>query len=330
MAVREGGSTDAAPTIRDVWDARRRIRSVAVRTPLTESAALSAAVGATVLLKHEEMQEVGAFKVRGAASRILRLRESGPLPGVVTFSTGNHGMGVAYVARRLGIPARVCLPDSVPQAKLDRLRRLGAVVESSGPTQEDAARRAQVLERQHGLLSVPPIDDPDVIAGQGTIGLELMDADPEMDAVLVPLSGGGLLSGVALAVKANSPRTRVIGVSAQGARAMYESVHAGHPVDFAELPTLADSLRGGIGMDNRYTLGLVRALVDDIVLVSEEEIEQAMLFLLRHERLVVEGAAAVGVAALLAGRVGACARPAVLITGRNVASDVLMRLTAML
>lgn len=328
--MREDGSKSIAPTIQDVWAARRRIASVVVRTPLLASSALRAAVGADVLLKHEEMQEIGAFKVRGAANKLLHLAEIGPLPGVVAFSTGNHGMGVAHVARLLGIPARVCLPDSVPQAKLDGLHRLGATIERSGPTQEDAASRAQRWEHEHGLVLVDPLDDPDVIAGQGTIGLELLESDPEIDAVLVPLSGGGLLSGVALAVKANSPRTRVIGVSAQGARAMYESVRAGRPVDFAESPTLADSLRGGIGMENRHTLRLVRELVDDIVLVSEREIEEAMLFLLRHEHLVVEGAAAVGVAALLAGRIGACARPAVLITGRNVASDVLLRLSAMI
>ncbi|MDA8344758.1 MAG: pyridoxal-phosphate dependent enzyme [Thermaerobacter sp.] len=317
-----------APTIRDVWAAHRRIVGVAVRTPLTEASALSAAVGEAVLLKHEEMQAIGAFKMRGAANTLLHLAELGPVPGVVTYSTGNHGMGVAYVARRLGVPAHVCLPDVVPQTKLDGLRRLGAIVDLSGPTQEDAARRAQELEREYGLFVVAPFDAVDVVAGQGTIGLELMEEDPEIDTVLVPLSGGGLLSGVALAVKANAPGTRVIGVCAEGARAMYESVRAGRPVDFMESPTLADSLRGGIGMENRHTLRMVRSLVDDIVLVSEQEIEQAMVFLLREERMVVEGAAAVGVAALLTGRVRACSRTAVLITGRNVASDVLRRLSA--
>ncbi len=257
---------------------------------------------------------------------IGRPAERGPVPGVVTFSTGNHGMGVAYVARRLGLPAYVCLPDVVPQTKLDGLRRLGVVATPSGPTQEDAARRTEEIEREQGLVAISPIDGPDIIAGQGTIGIELLEDDPNVDTVLVPLSGGGLLSGVALSVKANSPRTRVIGVCAQAARAMYESVRAGGPIDFQESPTVADSLRGGIGMENRHTLRMVRELVDDIVLVSEAEIEQAMGFLLREERMVVEGAAAVGVAALLSGRVRARARTTALITGRNVASDVLARL----
>ncbi len=319
---------ESAPTMQDVWTARSRLGSIAVRTPLTEAAALGEAVGGTVLLKHEEMQPIGAFKVRGAVNTLLARSEAGPLTGAVTFSTGNHGMGVAYAARRLGLPAYVCLPDEVPQAKLDGLGRLGAHVELCGPTQEDAARRAAELELERGLTPVAPFDDPDVIAGQGTIGLEMLAADPRIDAVIVPVSGGGLLAGVALAVKSNAPAVRVIGVCAEGARAMYESVRAGRPVDFTESPTLADSLRGGIGAQNRHTLRLTQAFVDDLVLVSEQEIEQAMRFLLREERLVVEGAAAVGVAALLSGRVPANRRTAVLITGRNVAGDVLARLAA--
>lgn len=303
----------------DIETARRRIRGIAVRTPLMASIPLSERVGVEVFLKLETTQPTGAFKLRGAASKILALSERARSRGVITASTGNHGRGVAYVARRLGIPAIVCVSDEVPPGKLQALRDLGAQVEVAGTSQTEAMRRAFAIVVEDGLTFIHPFDDPEVIAGQGTIAVEIAEDLPETSTVLVPLSGGGLLAGVAEGLRQFLPGAQAVGISMARAPVMAMSLEAGHPVDAPEEETLADSLRGGIELDNRHTFTMVRDLVDRVLLVDEEPIWEAMRFLFEQHRLVVEGAAAVGVAALLLGAVERLSGPvAVLVTGSGV------------
>jgi threonine dehydratase len=207
----------------------------------------------------------------------------------------------------------------VPANKVEAIRALGARTEIYGSSQDEAFEKAAELQQQDGVILVHPFDDPDIIAGQGTIGLELIEDIPDLDAVLVPLSGGGLISGIALAVKTINPAIKVIGVSMSRGPVMYHSLQAGKPVVLAEEDTLADSLRGGIGIDNKYTFEIVKNYVDDVILVSEADIAAAMAFLFTEHRLVAEGAGVVGIAALMTGQVRTAGRnTAVIISGNNI------------
>lgn len=314
------------PTIRDVWAARRRIAPIVRRTPLVRSPVLSDRLQASVYCKLENLHETGAFKIRGAANKILSLTPAERQRGVATFSTGNHGVAVAYVAGQLGIPAHVCISRRVPPAKVEVLRRLGATVHVEGNSQDEAEALCYRLEQELGLTLVKPFDDPFVIAGQGTIGLELLEDLPEIDTVIVPLSGGGLLSGIALALKSNDPAIRVIGVSMERSAVMAESLRAGRPVALAEQDTLADSLLGGIGLDNRYTFRMVQQYADEVVLVPEPAIAAGMAYLFQRHRLVVEGAAATGIGALLhRGIVAPGSHVAVVVSGNNVDLPAFLR-----
>lgn len=313
----------------DLDGARRRIAGIAVRTPLVPSVALSDRLGVEVHLKLETTQPTGAFKVRGAASKLLALSEQERSAGVVTGSTGNHGRAVAFVARRLGIPATVCVSEKVPAGKLQALSDLGATIEVAGGSQAAALDRAAEIARRHGLVFVHPFDDLDIIAGQATIAAEIVDDLPDVGAVLVPLSGGGLLAGVAAGLRRHAPRAAAVGVSVTRSPVMARSLDAGYPVDADEDETLADSLRGGIGLDNRYTFAMVRDLVENVVLVDEDAVWEAMHFLFHHHRLLAEGAAAVGIAALLEGSVRPVGGPmVVVVTGAAVESDQVARLVA--
>ncbi len=303
-------------TLQNVFEARERIRGLAARTPLVESPTLTRQRG-RVRLKLETTQPTGAFKIRGASNAVSRVVERGDASGVVTASTGNHGRAVAYVADRLGIPAVVCLSEHVPQNKVDAIEALGAELVIGGDSQDDAAETAAALVAERGLAMIHPFDDPDVIAGQGTIGLEVVEDLPSVHTVLVPLSGGGLISGIAMALKTISPEIRVVGISMEPSPVMIESIRAGKPVELPELDTLADSLKGGIGLQNRYTFEMVRRYVDECVLVTEEEIARGMRHLLHREGLVVEGAGAVGVAALLADKVQVDGETVAVVSGRN-------------
>lgn len=302
----------------DLAGAGERISGLAVRTPLVPSMPLSELLGVEAFLKLETVQPTGAFKVRGAASKIISLTEGERERGVVTASTGNHGRAVAYVARRLGTAATVCVSGGVPAGKVAALRALGADVEVVGASQDDALARAGEISRERGKTFIHPFDDPEVIAGQGSIGVEIAEDLPEVETVLVPLSGGGLLAGVATGLQSMGSAAEAVGVSMTRAPMMAMSLDAGHPVDVPEQETLADSLRGGIGLDNRLTFELVRRLVTRVVLVDEHAIWDAMRFLFEQHRLVAEGAGAVGVAALLGGLVDPLRGPlAVVISGAN-------------
>ncbi|MDH3688596.1 MAG: hydroxyectoine utilization dehydratase EutB [Gammaproteobacteria bacterium] len=293
---------DDSVTLRDVYQARRTIAPWVQRTPLISSSELSRRTGASVLLKLETVHDIGAFKIRGATNRIMHLSEDERRRGVVAVSTGNHGRAVAYAAKRVGVHATVFMSKLVKENKLRAIKDLGAEIRIVGDSQDEAEVEADRLAAEQGMISVHPFDHPHVIAGQGVIGLELLEDLPKIDCLLAGLSGGGLISGIALTLKAANPSIRVIGVSMERGPAMYHSLRAGKPVLVEETETLADSLGGGIGLNNQYTFSLVSKYVDETLLVSEEEIAQAMTYLYWNERLVVEGGGAVGVAALLCGR----------------------------
>jgi len=312
-------------SLADIMAARQRIAGTAVRTPLIASPYLSSLAGDDFLLKLEITQPIGAFKLRGAANAVFNLPEG--VKGVACCSTGNHGRGLANAARERGLRAVICMSSLVPQTKVDGIKALGAEVRIAGKSQDDAQAECTRLCEAEGLAEIPPFDHPDVIAGQGTIGLELMEDRPDIETILVPLSGGGLAAGIALAVKAIKPRARLIGVSMDRGAAMYESVIAGRPVDVEEMPSLADSLGGGIGLENRLTFEMCRELLDEIVLVSEDEIYRAMQTLYYEDRIVAEGACVVAIAALQAGKLPELKGPAAtIITGRNVDMHIFTRI----
>jgi len=307
----------------DSHAARDTISSIAVTTPLVRSTGLSAIAGTGVWLKLENLQVTGSFKVRGAAARMLALTEEERGRGVVTCSSGNHGRAVAYVAEKLDIPATICLPEWVDPVKLDAMRRHGAETVLHGSTYDEAEARSLDIEKERGLIFVHPFDDPHVISGQGTIALEVVEQLPSVRTVVVPLSGGGLIAGITLALKKHDPSIRVIGVSAERARVMHESIQAGRPIEFPEEETVANALSGGIGLENNYTFRIVRDVVDEYLLVSEEELLEAMVYAARDERLVVEGGGAVGIAALLTGKVKSLdGDTAVVVSGGNVDSTL--------
>lgn len=301
-----------------IEDARARIAEIIRPTPVDASTSLSAMLGVPVWLKCEHHQHTGSFKLRGAANAIALLDPEQRQRGVVTASTGNHGRALAYAARNAGVNAVICMSRLVPANKLRAIEALGAEVRIVGSSQDDAQEDVERLALTRGLEIVPPFDDVRIIAGQGTLGLEMLEAVPDLSTVLVQLSGGGLISGIAAALKARRPEIRVIGVSMARGAAMAESLRAGHPLRLEELPTLADSLGGGIGLDNRVTFGMVRDLVDEVVLLSEPEIAAGVRHCYREERQVVEGAGGVGVAAVLAGKVKTDGPVMLLLSGANI------------
>jgi threonine dehydratase len=315
-------------TERDVRLAGERIAPLATKTPLLPSRLLSERAGTSVYLKLESLQETGSFKIRGAANKMLSLRPDERARGVITVSTGNHGRAVAYVANRLGTRAVVCIPEGTAPNKVQAIENLGAEIVVSGGTYDEAEEGAFRLARDRGLTMVNPYDDPLVIAGQGTVGLEILEDLPEVETVLVPVGGGGLISGVGLAIKGDDAGRGLIGISMDRAPVMYHSLKAGKPVTMEEEETIADALVGGIGADNQYTFRLAQKLIDDFVLVSDEEIAEAMVFALQEHHLVVEGGGAVGLAALLSGKLsGLRGHVAVVVSGGNVDPELLLGLS---
>ena len=311
--------------LRDVYLARQRIMSLARRTPIIEAPRLSEKGNSKIVHKLENLQTTGSFKIRGATNKLLSLSEKERSRGVLAVSSGNHGRAVSYVASRLGIQATICLPDTVPDNKRKAIRQLGAELVIAGATYEEASDTAARLQEERALAMIHPFDDPFVIAGQGTIGLELLEDFPEIDTVLVPLSGGGLMAGIALVLKSADPTLRTIGITMERGPAMVESLRAGKLVEIVEEPTLADALAGGLGGENNYSFEMIRAYVDDTILVSEDEIAAAMAYALEEYHLVVEGGGAVGLAALLSDKVQELGKNiAVVLSGGNVDIPILL------
>jgi len=266
-------------TLADIEAARERLRGSTYETPCAYSQTLSELTRVRCYVKLENLQMTGSFKERGAANVLLQLTDAERARGVVAASAGNHGLAVAFHAARLGVRAVIVMPESAPLVKVVSARRYGAEVLLVGANYDEAYARAREVERQRDLCFVHPFDDERVMAGQGTLALELLEQRPDVEALLVPVGGGGLIAGVATAVKARTPRVRVIGVQA------------------AELPTIADGI--AVRERGRLTMDIIRALVDEIVVVTEEEIANAILLLLEIEKTVVEGAGATTLAALL-------------------------------
>lgn len=312
-------------TRRDFEAARERIADIIRRTPCDHSPALSERAGVPVWLKLEHHQHTGAFKLRGAANAVAQLEGA---EGVTAASTGNHGRALAYAARRSGLRAVICMSRLVPENKLAAIRALDAEARIVGASQDEAHEEAMRLVEEDNLAMVPPFDDLRVIAGQGTLGLEMVEDLPDVETVLIPLSGGGLLAGVAGAMKALRPDVRVVGISMERGAAMAASLKAGQPVPMDELPTLADSLGGGVGLDNRHTFAMVRELTDEVVLLSEGQIAEGIRHCYWQERQIVEGAAAVGIAALLARKVKPRGPTLVLLSGGNIDMNLHARIVA--
>lgn len=313
------------PMLGDIYQAEYLIRETIYQTPLIKSPWLSKFCGSEIFLKLEGLQVTGSFKIRGATNKMLSLKREEKKRGVIAVSSGNHGRAVAFVASKFNIPAIICLSETVPANKINAIRDLGAEVVIEGKTYDQATEVALQLQAERGLTMIHPFDDPFVIAGQGTIGLEIYKECPNIDSVIVPLSGGGLLGGIALALKSINPTIRTIGVSMDKGAAMVESLAAGKVVEIVEEPSLADALVGGLGPENHYTFNLNQQYVDRTVLVTEDEIAAGMTYALEKEYLVVEGGGAVGIAALLAKKVvGMGERVVLVISGSNVGLQSLM------
>ena len=308
-------------TLQASFAARHRIADGIRQTPLVGSASLSALTAADISLKLEQTQITGSFKLRGATNAVLSLTPTQRAAGVVGVSTGNHGRGLAYAAAQAGVRCIICMSELVPQNKVDGIRSHGAEVRIVGRSQDDAQVEVGKLVAD-GMVMLPPFDHPDIIVGQSTVALEMMEQAPDLQTVLVPLSGGGLISGVGMVMKAVSPQIRVIGISMERGAAMYESQRAGKPVLVPELATLADSLGGGVGLDNQHTFAMTRDFVDDLVLVTEAEIAAAIRHAYWQERQIIEGSGSVGIAALLAEKIENPGRCVALISGQNIDMDL--------
>lgn len=275
-----------------------RIRSVAMRTPLVRSVELSERLDGEVRLKCESMQRAGAFKIRGAYNRLVQFDRATLDRGVIAASSGNHGQAAALAARMLGSRAVVVMPHTAPRVKREGVERFGGEVVLAGTTSLERREVARRIAAERGLTLVPSFEDPEVVAGQGTVGLELTEEWPGVEVVVVPVGGGGLASGIAAAVKAIDPRIRVVGVEPAGAAAMRAALDAGRPVTFPNPTTIADGLAAS--RVSELTLAHFRALVDDLVTVDDARIREAAAFLLLRQKLLVEFSGAAAVAALLA------------------------------
>jgi threonine dehydratase len=286
------------------------------------SGTLSARVGVTIALKAENLQRTGSFKLRGALAKLAALGDR-CASGVVTASAGNHGQALAYAARARGVPCQVYMPEQATIAKVEAVAALGATVHLVGNTVDESLAAARERAAGDQLAFVHPFDDPDVIAGQGSLGLELLEQVPTLANVIVPLGGGGLASGVAIAVKSERPEVRVIGVQVAGCAPFPASLAAGEPVAVDSSLTIADGI--AVPRPGAVTLPLVRRWVDEVVCVEEDDVGEAMVFLLERAKLVVEGAGAVGVAAVLAGGAGLAraGTTVVILSGGNVDTGVL-------
>jgi threonine dehydratase len=302
-------------SVESVRDAARGLRGVAVRTPLVPAGWLSEAVGAEVRLKCESFQPIGAFKLRGAYTMVARLEEAERDRGLITYSSGNHAQAVAWAARSFGIAAVIVMPVDAPAIKVEGAKRLGAEVILEGRTSEQRRRRAEEVRSERGLVMVPPFDHPDIIAGQGTVGLEVLEDWPEVDTLIAPVGGGGLISGIGAFVKRQRPDVRVVGVEPTGAPTMRRSVQAGEIVELESTESIADGLLPV--KPGPLTFEHARRLVDDFVLVDDAAIRDAASRLLLRGKLLVEYSGAAAVAALLAGQARG-ERVAAILSGGNI------------
>ena len=314
-------------TLGDVYAARRRMGKWVRRTPSEPSSLLSGLTNAEVWLKLENRQLTGSFKLRGATNRIALLTPEERKKGVVAASSGNHAQGIAYAARELGVKAIIVVPGNTPKVKRDAIRALGANLTVHGDEYMEAERLAQQISRENGMPFLSPYNDPDLIAGQGTVALEMVEDCPELDAVLVPVSGGGLISGVAIVMKGTS-KAEVVGVQTEASPVMHESIKAGKIVDIPMFETVAEGLHGGIEQGS-VTFPICQRLVNDWIDVKENTIIDALRLMLFRQHEIMEGSGAVGVAALLESpRRFEGKRVGVIITGGNIDEELLRRVAS--
>ena len=284
-------------SVDNIKQARERIKKYIKVTTLRASPSLSELTSSSVFLKLESEQVTGSFKARGALNRLMTLSKEEIEKGVITASTGNHGLGVAFAAQQLGIHAKVVFPIGASEVKRNRMREAGVeIIQDVG--YEDVEPYARKLAKEHGLTYVSPYNDPEIVAGAGTSGLEIIEQQEEIDTILVPIGGGGLISGISIAIKSLLPYTVVIGVQSEVSPEVHDSWIAGHWVESEEFDSLAQGLMGGVESDS-ITLDIINENVDRIILVSEESIKSAMRFLYENESLLIEGAGAVTTAALM-------------------------------
>jgi threonine dehydratase len=310
-------------SLSDVEAARKLLDDVVRTTPLEPSRPLTALLGGPAWLKCENLQRAGSYKVRGAYVRIARLSAEERACGVVAASAGNHAQGVALAASLLGTTATVFMPTSAPLPKVAATKGYGAKVELVGTTVDEALHAAREYADRVGAIFIHPFDHPDVIAGQATVGLEIVEQCPGVRTILAGVGGGGLISGIAVAAKAIDPAIRVIGVQAAGAASMFASLKAGEVVRLDSVATIADGI--AVGQPGDLTFAHVRDLVDEIVTVTEEDIARAMVLLIERAKLVVEPAGAAAVAALLAGVVSAQTPAVAVLSGGNIDPLLMMR-----
>ena len=315
-------STGDLVSLEAVRAAAVRLRGIVVRTPLVSAPELSAEVGAEVRLKCESLQRTGAFKSRGANNFVRLLSDRDVAHGLVTYSSGNHAQAVALAAALRGVPSVVVMPVTAPDVKREGAVRLGAEVVFEGTSSQQRKLRAEAIAQDRALTMVPPFDHPHIIAGQGTVGLEIVEDWPDVDLVVAPIGGGGLLSGVAAAVRRLRPEASIVGVEPTGSAAMRGALDAGRPVVLDDIDTIADGLAPNVVGDLTYAH--VRDLVDDVVLVEDDAIRDATRFLLRRQKLVVEYSGAAAVAALRSGVLEAEGRRvAVVLSGGNLDPSLL-------
>ena len=319
MDTREHQRAVDVPAIRDVLEAAARIRGRAIRTPVLTCSSLDAMFGARLFFKCENFQKVGAFKFRGACNAVFSLAESDASRGVATHSSGNHAAALALAAKLRGIPCRVVMPDNAPDVKKAAVAGYGADIDFCAPTLAAREASLEAVVARKGAIVVHPYDDAHVIAGQGTVALELLDAVPDLDLVLTPIGGGGLTAGIALTVKSRSPTTRMVAVEPEGADDAYRSFRAGARLPSIAPQTIADGLLTSVGVRN---FALIQRCVDDIVTVGDPAIIRAMRLLWERMKIVVEPSAAVPLAALVEKRIDMRgARVGIVLSGGNVNLD---------
>ena len=313
-------------TLADVREAQSRIGDAIYQTPCAYSESLSRLTGCELYLKLENLQMTGSFKERGSLNKILQLDEQQKAAGVITASAGNHAQGVAHAARLCGIRATIVMPETTPLAKLRGTRELGAEIVLAGSCYDEAYERARELQESHAYTFIHAFDDPVIIAGQGTIGLELLGQVPELEAVIVPIGGGGLISGIATAIKESRPDVDIIGVEAERLPAMKMSVAANQVIPLNTSNTIADGI--SVAKVGEQTLPIVSQKVTEIVTVSEDEIAAAIMTLLEREKTLTEGAGAVGFAALMQQRLPSVKgkRVVVVISGGNIDMNMMSRI----
>jgi len=307
-------------TIEDIRQARERIASTAIRTPLSHSRWLSQELQRNVFLKLECFQLTGSFKLRGAMAKLSSLNKEERSRGVLTVSAGNHGLAVAHCSEVLGLDATIVVPESASRAKVNSIKSYPVSLIERGATYDDAERAVRAMELESRKTFVSPYNDHEVIAGQGTIGLELLEDIPDLDAVVVPVGGGGLLAGVAIAVKAIAPRIKVYGAEPAVSPTMSAALEAGGIIEIEEDPTIADGCAGNVEPGS-VTFPIIHRLVDGMILVTEEAIRKRIAGVAREEHLMIEGSAAVSISALTDDRL-AGKRVAAIVSGRNISLDL--------